>query len=68
MPHLRFPYAEGERLRVIFSRDPARNDVTIEVQAADSPAGSWTTVATSTLGAPFTRAPATWAATAPRPA
>ena len=46
----RFPYAEGERLRMFFTRDPARNDVTIEVQAADRPAGPWTTVAASTLG------------------
>ena len=35
-------------------RDPARNDITIEVQAADSPAGPWTTLAISTLGVPFT--------------
>ena len=46
----RFAYAEGERLRMFFTRDPARNDVTLEVQAADSPAGPWTTVAASTLG------------------
>ena len=43
-------YAEGERLRMFFTRDPARNDVTLEVQSADSPAGPWTTVAASTLG------------------
>jgi len=51
------PAAAGSRtatLRMTVSRDPARNDVTIEVQAADSPAGSWTSAATSTLGAPFT--------------
>ena len=36
-----------ERLRMFFTRDPARNDVTLEVQSADSP---WTTVAASTLG------------------
>ena len=46
----RFVYAEGERLRMFFTRDPARNDVTLEVQSADSPAGPWTTVAASTLG------------------
>ena len=46
----RFVYAEGERLRMFFTRDPAHNDVTIEVQSADSPAGPWTTVAASTLG------------------
>ncbi len=49
----RFTYAEGERLRVFFQRDPTHNDVTLEVQAADSPAGPWATVAISTLGAPF---------------
>jgi hypothetical protein len=43
-------YADGERLRMFFTRDPARNDVTIEVQAADSAAGPWASVATSTLG------------------
>ena len=46
----RFVYAEGERLRMFFTRDPARNDVTLEVQAADSPAGPWTSVAASVLG------------------
>ena len=49
-PAERHLYAEGERLRMFFTRDPARNDVTIEVQAADSPAGPWTSVAASTLG------------------
>ncbi len=49
-PAERHLYAEGERLRMFFTRDPARNDVTLEVQAADSPAGPWTTVAASTLG------------------
>jgi uncharacterized delta-60 repeat protein len=46
----RFAYAEGSRLRMFFQRDPARNDVTIEVQAATTPAGPWTTIAASTLG------------------
>ncbi len=45
-----FTYAEGMRLRLFFTRDPARNDVTIEVQAAASPAGPWTTIASSVLG------------------
>ncbi len=49
-PAERHLYAEGERLRMFFTRDPARNDVTLEVQSADSPAGPWTTVAASTLG------------------
>jgi uncharacterized delta-60 repeat protein len=46
-------FPEGERLRVFLQRDPAHNDVTVEVQSADSVAGPWTTVATSALGAPF---------------
>ncbi len=50
----RATYAEGERLRMTLTRDPARSDVTVEVQAAASLAGPWTSVATSTLGAPFT--------------
>ena len=35
-------------------RDPARNDITLEVQATGDLLGLWTTIATSTLGAPFT--------------
>jgi hypothetical protein len=46
-------YAEGKRLNLIVPRDPARNDVTLEVQAAASLAGPWITVATSANGAPF---------------
>ena len=49
----RFTYAEGQRLRVFIQRDPAHNDVTIDVQASGSPAGPWDTVATSSLGSPF---------------
>ena len=49
----RFAYAEGLRLRVFLQRDPAHSDVTVEVQASGSPAGPWDTVATSTLGSPF---------------
>ena len=49
-PVERHLYAEGERLRIFFTRDTVRNDVTLEVQAAASPAGPWTTVAASTLG------------------
>ena len=44
------PRAFCARLRMFFTRDPARNGVTLEVQSADSPAGPWTTVAASTLG------------------
>ena len=47
-------YADGERLRVFVPRDPARNDATLEVQATGDLLGPWTTIATSTLGAPFT--------------
>jgi tRNA(Arg) A34 adenosine deaminase TadA len=47
-------YAEGERLRMFVPRDPTRNDITLEVQATANLAGPWTTIATSTLGAPFT--------------
>lgn len=46
-------YAEGQRLSLIVRRDPNRNDITVQVQAASSPAGPWTNVATSSLGAPF---------------
>lgn len=46
-------YPEGARLALFLTRDPARNDITIDVQAASSPAGPWTTVATSANGAPF---------------
>ena len=46
-------YAEGTRLRMFIPRDPARNDVTLEVQATGDLLGTWTTIATSTLGAPF---------------
>ena len=47
-------YAEGTRLRMFVPRDPARNDITLEVQATGDLLGLWTTIATSTLGAPFT--------------
>ncbi len=46
----RFTYPEGQRLRMFFTRDPARSDVTIEIQSAPSIAGPWTTIAASTLG------------------
>lgn len=48
-----FTYPEGNRLRLILQRDPARTDVRIEVQAAGDLAGPWSTVATSAFGAPF---------------
>lgn len=49
-----FQYPDGQHLRLFFKRDPTRSDVTIEVQAASSPAGPWTTIASSVLGAPTT--------------
>jgi hypothetical protein len=50
----RFTYPEGERLRIFVPRDPGRNDITVEVLAAGSLSGPWTTIATSELGAQFT--------------
>ena len=50
-----FNYIEGRRIRLIIQRDPAHNDITIEVLATDNlVAGPWTVIATSTLGAAFT--------------
>lgn len=49
----RFLYAEGERLRLFIERDPAHNDVTVEILAADDPTGQWAVIAASALGAPF---------------
>jgi len=43
----------GQHLMMSLDRDPSRNDVTIEVQASDTLSGSWTTIATSIAGAPF---------------
>lgn len=42
--------SDGQFLEARFTRDPSRNDVTINVQTAESPAGPWTTVATSVDG------------------
>ena len=47
-------YPEGVRLPMFVLRDPARNDITLEVQATGDLLGPWTTIATSALGAPFT--------------
>ena len=49
-PTERYIYQDGERLRVFFTRDPTRNDVTIEVQATSNLTSEWTTIATSALG------------------
>ena len=46
-------YADGQRPALVFTHDPARYDVTLEVQASDSPGGPWLTVASSILGATF---------------
>jgi uncharacterized delta-60 repeat protein len=48
-----YAYADGTRLRILFTRDPERNDVTIEAEATDNLAGPWTTLASSVLGAPM---------------
>ena len=49
----RLVFAEGARLAMTIARDPAHSDVTIEVLAAPSISGPWTTVASSANGAPF---------------
>jgi uncharacterized delta-60 repeat protein len=49
-------YAEGERLALVFLHDPARNDISLEVQAADDPNGPWTTFASSAGSAVFSGA------------
>jgi hypothetical protein len=41
---------DGRRLRVLFNRDPAHSDVTIEVQATADISGPWSTIAASTMG------------------
>ncbi|MBB5031304.1 hypothetical protein [Prosthecobacter vanneervenii] len=43
-------YSGTQHLSLTFQRDPAKTDITYEVQTADSPLGPWTTVATSTGG------------------
>ena len=52
-PASRFTYPEGERLRLFLQRDSSHNEVTVAVESADSLAGPWAPLATSTLGAPF---------------
>ncbi|MEQ1933659.1 MAG: LamG-like jellyroll fold domain-containing protein, partial [Fimbriimonadaceae bacterium] len=51
-----FDYPEGRRMRIIFPRDPAKNDITIEVQVSGdlSNPASWTTIASSVYGSPTT--------------
>ncbi len=44
-------YSGASHLSLTFQRDPSKTDLTYEVQAADSPAGPWTTLASSVGGA-----------------
>ncbi|MFZ2278097.1 MAG: hypothetical protein WAW39_09865 [Prosthecobacter sp.] len=44
-------YSGAQHLSLTFQRDPTKTDVTYEVQAADSPGGPWTTLASSAGGA-----------------
>ncbi len=44
-------YSGAQHLSFTFTRDPFKTDITYEVQAADSPGGPWTTLASSTGGA-----------------
>jgi hypothetical protein len=57
-PHLPqvslFDYgADGKRLRTILQRDPAHNDVTVEVQGSSDFTTGWQSLAGSTNGLPF---------------
>jgi hypothetical protein len=47
-------YVDGDHLTVTFSQNLNNNDITIQVQAADNPAGPWSPVATSINGSLFT--------------
>lgn len=42
-----------DSLEITLPRDPARSDVTVTVEAADDPAGPWSTIAASQTGGPF---------------
>lgn len=52
------PVLEGDhasqRLRIFFNRLPERNDVSIVVESASSPAGPWSVIASSANGESFT--------------
>lgn len=52
-PALPFEYVNG-RLEIVIKRDPARSDVTIVLEATSDLSGSWTPLASSVLGQPFT--------------
>ena len=44
-------------MRIVFPRDPGRNDITIEVQVSGDPGSpGWSTIASSVNGAPTTGA------------
>ena len=45
--------AVSGKLAITFTRTLANTDITMAVQAADSPAGRWTSIASSVNGAPF---------------
>ncbi len=48
-------FGDGTALTLTVPRDPARDDITLIVEASDTlQAGSWSTLATSTLGTAFT--------------
>ena len=47
-------YAEGDRLTLRFDRSAERSDITIFVEASDTLGGTWTELACSVHGAPFT--------------
>lgn len=46
-------YSNEKSLALVFTRDPARNDITLCVQGANSPMGPWGALATSANGAAF---------------
>lgn len=46
-------FVDGDRLAIVVSRDPSRKDVTLVVEVSDG-LDSWTMLATSLFGAPFT--------------
>jgi hypothetical protein len=45
--------ADGKRLRTILQRDPAHNDITVEVQGSNDLLTGWQSLAGSTNGLPF---------------
>lgn len=47
------PFSDGKSLSLLIPRDPARNDITLVVEASSTLAPPWTPLATSTNGAAF---------------